>query len=358
MEQEQENHLILFVNLTLNPLTIYLTTYFPNSNITMEKSWMKTNTIDRDYKRSRKSKEVYLNNLSKPRIEIDNISQTVNSLMEREDVECQTSNVTTCMAGTQIHNFNIIDTFNEMDVKQDVIPPSTIDEESTEVEIRHAILADRQLFDDENDSMNDGAAEDYHPDTIMFLERILAQNSLDVKLFWSNDIEMKNPENDSHLESLLDQNVFGLTYCFTLTLLGDADKGLAVRCKHWNETGKHLLAVVYSNLMYTDYADKQYAYVAVWSTKNQHTPERLYEFNTSAITCLKFTIKTPNNLAIGFDCGIIQIIDISKKSLNIVFQTSTNLSLETTSISVHFWTTNTENKIPHEVKSECLVRIK
>jgi len=177
------------------------------------------------------------------------------------------------MAGTQVHNFNIIDTFNEMVVKQDVIPPSTIDE-STDVEIRHAILADRQPFDDENEPVNDGAAEDYHPDTTMFLERILAQNSLDVKLFWSNDIEIMNPDNESHLESLMDKKVFGLTYCFTLTLLGDADKGLAVRCMHWNETEKHLLAVAYSNLMYTDYADKQYASVAVWSTKNQHTPER------------------------------------------------------------------------------------
>ena len=96
------------------------------------------------------------------------------------------------------------------------------------MEIRHAILADRQLFDDENDPVKGNAAEDYHPDTTMFLERILAQNSLDVKLFWSNDIEMMNPKNESHLKSLLDQNVFGLTYCFTLTLLGDADKGLAV----------------------------------------------------------------------------------------------------------------------------------
>jgi len=85
---------------------------------------------------------------------------------------------------------------------------------------------------------------------------------------------------------------------------------------------------------------------------------RFYEFNTSAITCLKFSIKTPNNLAIGFDSGKILIIDISKKSLNIVFQTSSKLSLETTSISELFWTTNTENKIPHEVKSECLVSIK
>eukprot|EP00102_Acyrthosiphon_pisum_P024768 XP_016661978.1 PREDICTED: uncharacterized protein LOC107884440 [Acyrthosiphon pisum] len=209
-----------------------------------------------------------------------------------------------------IEKLNLGGTLNEINVKQDVIPPSTIDEESTEEEIRHAILVDRQLFDDENDPMNDGAAEDYHPDTTMFLERILAQNSLDVKLFWSNDMKMIYPENESHLESLLDQKVFGLTYCFTLTLLGDTDKGLAVRCMHWNETEKHLLVVVYSNLMYTDYADKQYAYVAVWSMKNQH---RFYELNTSAITCLKFSIKTPNNLAIGFDCGIIKIIDISKK---------------------------------------------
>jgi len=151
-------------------------------------------------------------------------------------------------------------------MKQNAIPQSTIDEESSDVETHQVKIAEKL----QTDPVDHGAAEDYHPDTTMFLERILAQNALDVKLFWSNEIEMMNPDDESHL----DQKVFGLTYCFTLTLLGDADKGLAVRCMHWNETEKHLLAVVYSNLMYTDYTDKQYTSVAVWSTKNPHTPER------------------------------------------------------------------------------------
>lgn len=225
---------------------------------------------DGDYERSQKSKEVYLNNLAKSRIKMDNISQTINSLMEREDVECQTSSVTSCMAGTQVHSFNIIDTYNKMDMKQNVIPPSTFDEESSDVETQDAIIAEKLQIHPVDHGAAEDDAKDYHPDTTMFLERILAQNALDVKLFWSNEIEMTNPDD----ESLLNQKVFGLTYCFTLTLLGDADKGLAVRCMHWNETEKHLLAVVYSNLMYTDYSDKQYASVAVWSTKNPHTPER------------------------------------------------------------------------------------
>jgi len=152
-------------------------------------------------------------------------------------------------------------------VKQNLIPPTIITEGPSDEKILRNILMDEL----QTKTVVDGAAaEDYHPDTTMFLERILAQNSLDVKLFWSNEIEMKNYED----ESVLNQKVFGLTYCLTLTLLGDADKGIAVRCMHWNETEKHLLAVVYSKLMYTDYTDKQYASVAVWSTKNQNTPER------------------------------------------------------------------------------------
>lgn len=221
-----------------------------------------------DYERLQKSKEVYLNNLAKPRVKIDNISQTINSLMEREDMECQTSNVTTCTTGTQVHNFNIIDTFNEVNVKQNLIPPPTIDKESSDEEIQHSILTLDKLQNENVYVVT--AAEDYHLDTTMILERILAQNSLDVKLFWSNEVEMKNLDE----ESVLSQKVFGLTYCLTLTLHGDADKAIAVRCMHWNETEKHLLAVVYSKLMYTDYSDKQYASVAVWSTKNQNTPER------------------------------------------------------------------------------------
>ncbi|KAL4107691.1 hypothetical protein QTP88_017991 [Uroleucon formosanum] len=117
---------------------------------------------DGDYERSQKSKEIYLNNLAKARIKIENISQTVNSLMEREDVQCQTLNVTTRMTGTQVHSFNIIDTFNEMEVKQNLIPPSAIDEKSNDVETQHAILADKL----QTDPVDDGSAEDYHPTPI------------------------------------------------------------------------------------------------------------------------------------------------------------------------------------------------
>ncbi|KAF0750857.1 dynein intermediate chain 2, ciliary-like [Aphis craccivora] len=291
---------------------------------------------DGDYEKLQNLKEIYLNNLAKSRDKVDNISQTINSLMEREHVECQTSNDITLTAGTQVHDFNIIDAYNEIDAKQNVITLPTIAEVSNDME----------NYD------TDEEAEKSSSVTTMFLERILAQNSLDVKLFWSNDLEMTNYSNELPGQQI----AFDLKYCFTLKLFGDADKGIAVRCMHWNETEKQLLAVVYSKLMYTDYTGKQYASVAVWSTKNQHTPERFYEFNTSAITCIKFSTVSPNQLAIGFDCGKILIIDVSKKSLNILFQTSTELSLETTTISELFWTINIENKkIPYEIKSECLM---
>ncbi|KAL4131995.1 hypothetical protein QTP88_009217 [Uroleucon formosanum] len=301
---QYENHLNNFRQLNIKSLdnlldNIFTKRQYHNGECPDENKYdvganiiLPRNNINGDYERSQKLIEIYLNNSAKARIKIDHISKTVNSLMKRKEVQYQTSNVTTRMTGTQVHNFNIVDTFDEIKVKQNLIPPSTINEESSDVETQHAILADKL----QTDPMNDGAAEDYHPDTIMFWNRC-----------WRKTCWTMNP--------LLGQKVFGFMYCFTLTLLGDTDKGLAS-------------STVYSKLIYTDYTDKQYTSVAVWSTKNQHTPERFNEFNTSAITCLKFSIKTPNNLAIGFDCGKILIFDISKKYLNIVFQTSSKLSIK------------------------------
>lgn len=185
--------------------------------------------------------------------------------MERENVECQTSNVATLAAGTQVHDFNIIDAYDGTDAKQDAItPPAAVVAVSGGAENPHDAHADRL-------QETDHETEESRSVQRMFLERILAQNSLDVQLFWSNDME-KTSRSDE-LPGLQQTN-FELTYCFTLTLLGDADKGLAVRYMQWNETEKQLLAVVYSKLIYTDYASRQHASVAVWSTKNHHTPER------------------------------------------------------------------------------------
>jgi hypothetical protein len=183
--------------------------------------------------------------------------------MERENVECQTSNVATLAAGTQVHDFNIIDAYDGTDAKQNAItPPAVVVGVSGDAENPHGAHVDRLETDYET--------EEPHSVQRMFLERILAQNALDVQLFWSNDME-KTSRSD---ELPGQQTSFELTYCFTLTLLGDADKGLAVRYMQWNETEKQLLAVVYSKLIYTDYTSRQYASVAVWNTKNHHTPER------------------------------------------------------------------------------------
>lgn len=84
-------------------------------------------------------------------------------------------------------------------------------------------------------------------------------------------------------------------------------------------------------------------------------PFRFYEFGDSTITCLKFSIENPNRLAVGFYNGEILIIDISSKSLRIVFQKSKQSALETDGILDLFWIIRVENQFLRLDQYECLV---
>lgn len=77
----------------------------------------------------------------------------------------------------------------------------------------------------------------------------------------------------------------------------------------------------------------------------------------SAITCLRFSNINPNRLAIGFYCGEILIINISNKNLDVVYQKSKQLPLDTNGVLNLFWTLKTENELGRNSEYECLVSI-
>lgn len=185
---------------------------------------------DGDYERIQKTKDIYQNNRTKPLFKNDNIAQTINSFNDREDKECQTPLFSMNSIVTQVNNFNIMDAYEGTEK-----PP---------------------------ESTTNGRPSDRLDTTVMFLERILAQNTLNDRRFVPNETEKLSRDNE-----------FIFTYCFTLALYGNMDKGLSVRCMHWNETDKYLLAVAYSKLLYRDYRDRPNA-VALWNMRNPYTPER------------------------------------------------------------------------------------
>lgn len=174
------------------------------------------------------------------------MAQTINSFMEREDKDCQTNLTSISMVGTQVHDFNIIDAELEIDEEQNVYVEPLVTKTSN---IQKLQYNPKKLIKDINVFVG----------KTMFIERILAQNTLSIEQIESNKFDSS-------------ENEIFLKYCFTLKLDNINKNGLPVKCMHWNETETHLLAVAYSKSIY-DFEDKMNA-VAVWSTKNPYTPER------------------------------------------------------------------------------------
>lgn len=171
----------------------------------------------------------------------DTLTQTVNSLMNREDKECQTLMPLVNEVGTQDHEFNIIDVQNEVSTIK-------VSNDMNTLKISEKIMNNTNNFFD----------------NAMIIERLLSQNTLNAE-------RLENKEILNQTES---QNESFLTYCYTLSIMNN---DLAIRCMHWNKTESHLLAAGYSKLIYHDYENKSTA-VAVWSMKNTHTPERQHIF--------------------------------------------------------------------------------
>lgn len=204
---------------------------------------------DGDYAKIQKKNYYYQNNLVKSHATNDTLTQTVNSLIERENMECQTLMSLVNEAGTQDHEFNIIDVQNEV---------STIKLSDN----TNMLKVPENITNDTNNLFFNS----------MIMERLLSQNILNAELL----------ENKEILNQTESQNKSFLTYCYTLC---NKNIDLAVRCMHWNKTESHLLAVGYSKLIYHDYDDKSTA-VAVWSMKNTHTPERqqIFKCNLSVLS--------------------------------------------------------------------------
>lgn len=200
----------------------------------------------------------------------DNVCQTINYFTEREDQQCQTRTSTTHTIGTQVHDYNIIDEYNNdkgtIDSEPDGVKNDTVESRTIVLSgprSEHSVHS--QVQRDSKKTVTD--AKSFY-DKTMVIERILARNALDAERPTT-----RNAETSAERISSAEKATIVLAYRFTLTLNVNGHEGLAVRCTHWNETETHLLAVGYGKLIYNDYQDKPNA-VAVWSTKNVHAPER------------------------------------------------------------------------------------
>ncbi|VVC33851.1 WD40/YVTN repeat-like-containing domain,WD40-repeat-containing domain,WD40 repeat,WD40 repeat [Cinara cedri] len=289
---------------------------------------------DGDHEMVQKKNEIYLNNSYEKIKSVDNLTQNIMSQLKKEEEGCQTLILSKCTTGSQVNEFNLIDAYNETNKEQNESLNQQV-QMSNKMNKYVPVQKDPKLFKDPEVFFN----------MVMVMERILAQNTLNG--FSDEQRQLNNIIDQT--EKLPVENKFILTYCFSLE---NKKNNLSVKCMHWHETETHLLAVAYSKLLYHDYEDKPTT-VAVWSMKNPQNPERVFEFNESFITCLKFATENPNHLAIGFYNGELLIIDISSKILDVVFQKSKQIFLEKNSILDLFWTIQIVKNHEHECLVTC-----
>lgn len=205
---------------------------------------------DGDYERVQEMKHIYLNNCMKSHVKIDNIAQTINSFMDHENEECQTIIRSLSTVGTQVHDFNIIDTQNGVDNEKNLYY----------IDLKIPLSA-KILNYDEIQKYPQKLIEntDIFFEKAIIMERILIQNIINAK-----QLELNQMLNETEKYVLKIKCTFNYS---------DITKNLAVKCMHWNEIKTNLLAVAYSKMIYYDYEDKPTA-VAIWNMKNTYTPER------------------------------------------------------------------------------------
>ncbi|XP_051027950.1 dynein axonemal intermediate chain 4 [Acomys russatus] len=90
----------------------------------------------------------------------------------------------------------------------------------------------------------------------------------------------------------------------------DLTKGLNVSSVSWNKANPDLLAVGYGNF---GFKEQKRGMACCWSIKNPMWPERIYQ-STHGVTCVDFSIGSPNLLAIGYHNGTVAVYNVQNTS--------------------------------------------
>lgn len=192
---------------------------------------------------------------ARPKNLVESSTQTVNTLMERDDRVCQTQNSSSTAAGTQVSVYNLM---YEYDIK----------EESDLPEEKHTSLVpvdsdDNMLHKQEQPFIDKQALAV----NAMIMERVLASNSMaHQQLMLNEDLPYRTLERGKQCDN------YECVFVYRCALGNEINKNLTARCLDWNMATKHLLAVGYGKFFY-DYNETPGA-VAVWSIKNPQNPER------------------------------------------------------------------------------------
>lgn len=151
-------------------------------------------------------------------------------------------------------------------------------------------------------------------DAVLVIERLLANNSYN--------------EEQKTFKNLTENHFQTQNYDYQLKLLwtfsNENTKNRCVTALSFNPLNDEILAVGYGKYYFID--RKSTGIVMIWNIKNPRQPERQYHFLHS-VTALQFCERNPNFLCVGFYNGCVKILDISKREM-VILGESTSPYLE------------------------------
>ncbi|XP_044004074.1 dynein axonemal intermediate chain 4-like, partial [Aphidius gifuensis] len=230
-----------------------------------------------------------------------------------------------CNFGTTVNNWVMYDTYADPNIWQKKPEPfKVIIYRKITAKINQLILQlpmnfqDRNKFlikkimNEKNDKNIDESSEIFNSEkfknSVQIMERIIASN-LYIK-------------SQKRFKGLIKQDPcdLNLKFIYNLDLLWthyyEKIKNYSVCNFCWNEDNKNILAVGYY-LNDKKLKNLSNGYVLIWCMKNPNQPDRIYEFK-QPISDLNWSLYHPNQLAIGFYDGSINIIDVCHRNLTIL----------------------------------------
>ncbi|KAL3268943.1 hypothetical protein HHI36_008029 [Cryptolaemus montrouzieri] len=151
------------------------------------------------------------------------------------------------------------------------------------------------------------------------LERLLANNTYNLQ--------------QKRFKGLYEADIFrnNIEYKYELDLLwtfaNDHTQGRCVTAINWNPSNEDIIVVAYGHFYFTD---KTNGMVMIWNIKNPVQPERFYCYSES-VSAVAFSNVQPHLVAVGFNNGIIEVVDIRERDLTVVHRSErdSNASFET-----------------------------
>ncbi|XP_058122936.1 dynein axonemal intermediate chain 4 [Anopheles ziemanni] len=224
--------------------------------------------------------------------------RTADAEAQTRDLPCKSRSVNTeCIhrqdVASFVSNYDMYDTYNDLERHTKEI---NVAESASKMEIT---TYSREGMEDIDERLNRN--QNFHLSS-MILQRLLAGN-----VYREQQIRFRNMYPPDPCRPDI-QYLYRLDVLWTYRTVETLGK--AVAGASWCPANGDIVAIAYGIYGHTGSEDRGNGYVYVWNIKNPVNPERRYRFDCP-VTCVAFSHRTPQLLAVGLYDGRVQIRDIT-----------------------------------------------